>query len=76
MDVVLSHTCPKKYLKHIKGEAFLPGIDQSTVDTSTEKWLNTIENRLSYKYWYCGHFHIKRKVRKLQFVYDDFVDFP
>ena len=33
-DVILSHTCPFKYEPV---ETFLPGIDQSTVDTSTEE---------------------------------------
>ena len=36
VDVVLSHTCPERY---IPVEAFLSGIDQSTVDNSTEEWL-------------------------------------
>ncbi len=55
VDVVLSHTCP---LRYEPTEAFLPCLDQSTVDTCTEEWLNTIEERLSYERWYCGHFHI------------------
>lgn len=36
-DVILSHTCPFKYEPQ---EMFIPGIDQSTVDTSTELWLD------------------------------------
>ena len=34
VDVVFSHTCP---LKYEPVEVFLPGIDQSTVDKSTEE---------------------------------------
>jgi predicted phosphodiesterase len=34
IDVVLSHTCP---LRYEPTEVFLPGIDQSTVDDSTEE---------------------------------------
>lgn len=37
VPVVLSHTCPFKYEPV---EAFLPGIDQSSVDASTERWLD------------------------------------
>lgn len=37
IDVILSHTCPFKYEPR---EMFLPTIDQSTVDASTEKWLD------------------------------------
>lgn len=39
-DIILSHTCPFKYEPR---EMFLAVIDQSTVDTSTERWLDTIE---------------------------------
>ncbi len=55
IDVVLSHTCPYKYILR---ECFLPGIDQSRVDDSTERWLDAIEDRLNYQRWYCGHWHI------------------
>lgn len=33
IDIILSHTCPYKYLSR---EMFLEGINQSTVDSSTE----------------------------------------
>ena len=45
-DVILSHTCPYKYEPI---ETFLSGIDQSTVDTSTEEWLDKIEEAVDYK---------------------------
>ncbi|MDR1185390.1 MAG: metallophosphoesterase, partial [Coriobacteriales bacterium] len=69
VDVVLSHTCP---LRYEPTEAFIPGIDQSQVDKSTEVWLDEIERRLSYKRWYCGHYHIAKRIDKLQFMYTDF----
>jgi len=28
------------------------GIDQSTIDTTTEEWLDLIEDKLDYKKWY------------------------
>lgn len=68
VDVVLSHTCP---LKYEPTEVFLSGIDQSTVDKSTEQWLGTIEQRLQYKEWYCGHYHTSKQVGKLIFMYQD-----
>lgn len=70
VDIVLSHTCPFKYTPT---ETFLPFIDQSTVDTSTEHWLDDIEDKLQYKKWYCGHWHIDKSIDKLRFVMDDFV---
>lgn len=46
IDIVLSHTCP---LKYEPTEVFLSGIDQSSVDKSTEEWLDRIEERIDYK---------------------------
>lgn len=43
---VLSHTCP---LKYEPVEVFMPMIDQSTVDKSTETWLGRIEEKLEYE---------------------------
>jgi 3-oxoacid CoA-transferase subunit A len=70
VDIVLSHTCPYKYMPY---EVFLTMIDQSTVDNSTEKWLDNIEDRLTYNKWYCGHFHTSKIIDKLQFMFNDFM---
>lgn len=43
IEVILSHTCPFKYEPT---EMFLSHIDQSTVDTSTEEWLDKLEEHL------------------------------
>lgn len=67
IDTVLSHTCPYKYEPK---EAFLPMIDQRTVDASTEHWLGGIECRLYYENWYCGHWHIDKRVDKMHFLFD------
>lgn len=69
IDIVLSHTCPKKYEPI---EAFIEGLDQSLVDKSTEEWLDYVEEKLDYKRWYCGHFHISKRIDKLQFMFEDF----
>ncbi len=68
VDFVLSHTCPKKYEPT---HAFIPDLDQSTVDKSTEEWLDTIEERLDYDRWYCGHYHIDDEICAVRFMYDD-----
>ena len=54
----------------------LNGLDQSTVDTSTESWLQKIHDRLGFKIWYCGHFHGHKydELGKIRFVYHDFVE--
>lgn len=69
VDVVLSHTTP---LSYEPTEAFLPFIDQSTVYTSTERWLDEIEHRLDYGRWYAGHFHTTKTVDKLRLMYQDY----
>lgn len=69
IDVVLSHTCPERF---IPIEMFLPGVDQSKVDTSTEEWLGKIEEKLSYKRWYCGHYHLNKHIEKLEFLFEEF----
>lgn len=68
IDVVLSHTCPVKYEP---SEVFIRGLDQSTVDKSTEEWLGQIEEKLEYKHWYCGHYHTAKKIDKMQFMFED-----
>ncbi len=68
IDIVLSHTCP---LKYEPTEVFLPMIEQSTVDNSTERWLDTIEEKIAYSKWYCGHYHTIKKIDKMQFMFED-----
>lgn len=51
-------------------------IDQRTVDKSTEEWLDSIEQRLSYKRWYCGHYHTEKKIDKLRFLFKDYEMLP
>jgi len=69
IDIVLSHTCPFKYQPV---EAFLTLVDQNTVDTSTEHWLDRIEDRLKYKAWFCGHWHINKRIDKMHFLFHNF----
>lgn len=72
IDIILSHTCPKKY---IPTEMFLPMIDQSSVDNSTEEWLDTIEEAVDYKAWYCGHWHTDKCIDKMHFLFTTFESF-
>jgi 3-oxoacid CoA-transferase subunit A len=66
IDNVLSHTCP---LKYEPTEVFIQGIDQATVDKSTERWLDSIESKLTYNRWLCGHYHTEKQIDRLQFLY-------
>ena len=63
---VLTHTVPYRFRPV---DTFIPGLDQSSVDTSTEKSLGQIEKKLSYQKWYAGHFHIDREVENCRIMY-------
>ena len=72
VDVILSHTCPYKY---IPTETFMYGIDQSKVDNSTEYFLNEIEENTEYDTWYCGHYHTDKHIDKIRFMFNDIEKF-
>lgn len=67
VDAVLSHTEP---LKYEPVEVFLPQIDQSQVDKSTETWLDSIEDRLTYRHWYAGHYHTEKEIDRLTLLFE------
>ena len=68
IDIILSHTCPYKYQPV---EAFYVSVDQGMVDKTTELFLDKIEEKVNYKKWYCGHFHINKTIDKMIFLFDD-----
>ncbi len=69
IDAVLSHTIPYNYMPT---DMFLTGIDQDQIDYTTENWLQDIEKKLTYVKWYCGHYHVTRKLKKIQIMFKDF----
>lgn len=75
-DYIMSHTCP---LSMEPVDMFLPQINQETVDTSMEEFLDEIkstleENNVSYKTWFCGHWHTDRTAPdNFRFVFNDFI---
>ena len=72
IDVILTHTCPYKY---VPTEMFLPWINQSKVDNSTEYFLDEIEENNKYNKWYCGHYHTDKTVDKIRFMRYDIDEF-
>ena len=69
IDVVLSHTCPHKYEPT---EKYLSFVNQTTIDKSTELWLDKIEENTEYTAWYCGHWHTDKVVEKIRFMFNGF----
>lgn len=48
--------------------AFIPGLDQSAVDKTTEKWLRRF-NRLDFTEWYAGHYHVESEESGIRIMY-------
>ena len=71
VDYVLSHTAPLQFEPR---HAFLPGLDQRKVDKTTERWLGSIEKRLTYDRWFCGHYHIDDQEGPIRIVQNDFIE--
>ena len=73
VDIVLTHTTP---LRYEPVEVFMSCVDQSRVDKSTEEWLDRIEQRLTYKRWYCGHYHTEKTIDRMTFMFESIRAFP
>lgn len=71
-DLVLTHTCPTRF---IPTELFLPGIDQSKVDHSTEDFFDEIYDLLPdpKPHWYFGHYHGDKIGCNYRMLYNDIV---
>ncbi len=60
IDFILSHTCPFSWEPR---DMFLSFINQSTVDDSMEKWMDSLKDDISFDVWCFGHFHADRLER-------------
>lgn len=69
-DIILAHTCP---YDHRPIEAFLPGLDERTVDNTMERFLQEIVDTAEYNAFYCGHWHIEKQNGKTRFLFHDVV---
>ena len=58
VDFIFTHTCPFYWQPF---DLFLKGLDQSTVDNSTEWFLEEIARIANYDTWCFGHFHADRQ---------------
>ena len=69
-DIILAHTCP---YDHRPIEAFLNGVDESSVDTTMERFLQEIIDMTEYIAFYCGHWHIEKQDGKIRFLFHDVI---
>ena len=70
---IMSHTCPLNF-KPTKN--LIAQVDQSTVDDTMERWMDTLYIRalelgLPLTRWYCGHWHIDKTFEPMRFMYHD-----
>lgn len=69
-DYILTHTSPYDTRPtHL----FLPGIDQSKVDTSMEHWLQKVSDNIIFDKWYFGHYHDNWENGKYKMLYTDII---
>lgn len=66
VDYVLSHTIPKS---HEPTWTFKMQIDEELLDKSTERWLDELEEKLSYKRWFAGHYHVDILSPDIRFMF-------
>ncbi len=74
IDIMLTHTCP---LRFEPTELFIDGIDQSTVDTSTEEFFDDIYEQFpadQKPMWYFGHFHGNKYTDDYVMLFDDIIE--
>ena len=64
VDYIFSHTCPLSFMPYEMIQIF------EDDDKSTEEWLQKIENKLSYKKWFFGHYHMNYSGEKYECLYD------
>lgn len=75
IDFVIAHTFPFKMEKYYY-DLFMPGLNQTTVDKTTEFWLdemsNIYENAPEFKHYFGGHFHDDRQLsEKYTMLYNE-----
>ena len=73
-DLVLTHTCPFSWQPI---DLFLQKVDQNTVDSSMEWWMDKFKDMISWDAWAFGHFHGDRIIhfdKRVRMFYEDMED--
>lgn len=71
VDYILTHTCPYSAIPRF---AFIPGIDQSKVDITTEMFFQELVDKGIKGKWFCGHYHIDKYYKGVTFLLKSFVE--
>lgn len=72
-DVILSHTCP---YSTIPWDRCLGSIYGGPPDHTMEHWMDEVDAAALEPEWFCGHWHLDRRVPpRIRFLYHDFLEF-
>jgi hypothetical protein len=64
VDYVLTHECPLKIFNRLKKYLILMDLE---ID-SMKKYLDYIDDKLIFKYWYFGHYHYSLALSEKYFL--------
>ena len=82
---MMTHTCPIDYLptemfmstrqnasiKRSPRKAKSKKLFNPDIDHSTEIWLGSLEQKINYKVWFCGHYHVDKQIDKIYMLHND-----
>lgn len=69
VDYVFSHTVPIEYEPVW---AFIPRLNQDSIDKSMERWLQKIADNLDFECWYTGHYHVESQEGAVRIMFEDY----
>lgn len=69
VDYVFTHTVPIQYEPTW---AFIPGIERGLIDETMEMWLQQIADKLDFKCWFAGHFHVDHQEGPIRLLFNDY----
>ena len=72
VDYIITHTCPET----VKKNELARSVSIKGVKCETEEFLDTILDTVTYKTWFCGHYHYDLYFEgpKLLFLYNEIVN--
>lgn len=72
-DVILSHSAPSSYVPNVP---LPPMVSEESLDHSTEKWLQKLEDKLHYNFWFCGHYEMDLSMDPFYIMNELYEAFP
>lgn len=73
IDYIITHTCSvSQFNKMAQRHNMNHKVDES--ETPLREYLEIIDKSVKYDKWFCGHFHVREKIDKIQFLYGDIVE--